>query len=155
MLPLNSSYKKATLLVIILFTTSSLLLSQTSMPDTFELAIQRLPNDSLRLQKATRVAKYFENIDSATAWKYYNIAKKLSEKLNDRMSKMEMLELEGVLNTKNNPGKAYILYKQAIDLIRESSDTSFKKYEASLLNNLGVISYLNGDYEGAIQSFIV
>ena len=65
-----------------------------------------------------------------------------------------MLELEGVLRTKNNPGKAYILYKQAIDLIRETNDTSFKRYEASLLNNLGVISYLNGDYEGAIQSFI-
>ncbi len=154
MLWLISSFKKTTLLVIILFTTSSLLRSQTSMPDTFELAIQKLPNDSMRLAKALRVAKYFENIDSATTWKYYRIAKSLSGKLNNRLSKLEMLELEGVLRTKNNPGKAYILYKQAIDLIRETNDTSFKRYEASLLNNLGVISYLNGDYEGAIQSFI-
>ena len=79
MLSLISSFKKTTLLlVIILFATCSPLQSQTSMPDTFELAIQKLPNDSMRLAKALRVAKYFENIDSATTWKYYRIAKSLS-----------------------------------------------------------------------------
>ena len=154
MLPPYSFYKITTLLVFILSTSCPLLRSQTLVKDTFERAIQRLPNDSMRLAKALRVAKYFENIDSATTWKYYRIAKSLSEKLNNRLSKIEMLELEGVLHTKNNPGEAYIFYKEAIDLIRQTADTSLKKYEASLLNNIGVISYLNGDYEGAIQSFI-
>ena len=129
--------------------------AQTNVVDTFENTIRRQPNDSMRLIKATQVAKYFENIDSAAAWKYYRIAKQLAEKENSTLSKIKILELEGVLYTKNNPAKAYTLYKQAIDQCKNlKNDTAVKKYEASLINNVGVISYLNGDYEGAVQSFI-
>jgi signal transduction histidine kinase len=129
--------------------------AQTTVVDTFENTIQRQPNDSMRLLKTIQIAKYFENIDSAIAWKYYRIAKQLAEKENTDIAKIEILELEGVLYTKNNPAKAYTLYTEAIDQCKKfRSDTAIKKYEASLMNNLGVISYLNGDYEGAVQAFI-
>ncbi len=148
-------FNKKRILTLIMLIGGLSLSAQTNVIDTFENTIKRQLNDSMRLIKATQVAKYFENIDSAVAWKYYRIAKQLAEKENSTFSKIKILELEGVLYTKNNPAKAYTLYTQAIDQCKNfKGDTAVKKYEASLMNNLGVISYLNGDYEGAVQSFI-
>jgi two-component system, NarL family, sensor kinase len=153
MLPLLTSHKKPVLFFILLMISSSLF-SQRNVVDTFESRLQKEPNDSARLIKAILLAKYFDNIDSATAWKYFHIGRQIAEKANTHFAKIQILELEGVLNTRNNPARAYVLYQQAIGLCQEmKKDSTTKRYEASLLNNLGVISYLNGDYEGASQSF--
>lgn len=124
-------------------------------PDTFEIWINRVTDDSLRLKRALDVAKYYDNIDSSLAWKYFRIAKIYSDKMNTLFSRVSITEMEGILSTKTSPAKAYAFYKQAIELAR-TADTSrvMKSYEASLNNNLGVISYMNGDYEGAVNSFI-
>lgn len=128
--------------------------SQSNVIDTFETSLNKEKNDSIRLSRAATLSKYFQNIDSATSWKYYRIAKQIADKRNTPISKITILELEGVLNTSPHPVQAYALYQQAIELCRQQ-DTSktLKLYEASLSNNLGVISYLNADYEGAIYAF--
>ncbi len=122
--------------------------------DTFQTYLDKEKNDSSRLMMATRVSKYYENIDTALAWKYFRTSTQLAGKLNTVVAKIAVLELEGVLYTKSDPAKAYILYKQAIALCEENKEqASLNKNRASLFNNMGVISYLNGDYEGAAISF--
>jgi two-component system NarL family sensor kinase len=122
--------------------------------DTFQTYLDKEKNDSARLMMATRVSKYYENIDTSLAWKYFRISGQIANKLNTTEAKIAVLELEGVLYTKSDPAKAYILYKQAIELCEANKDqVSLNKNRASLFNNMGVISYLNGDYEGAAISF--
>ena len=143
------------LVIVTIAVAGEFALSQQNPPDTFEARLNRITDDSTRLEKATNLAKYFENIDTAVAWKYFRIAKAIADKKNDESSQIKVLEIEGVLYTKNNPARAYVLYQKAIGMCQEQkANVSMKRYEASLMNNLGVISYMNGDYEGAISSFI-
>jgi signal transduction histidine kinase len=122
--------------------------------DTFETYLAREKNDSTKISRAIEVSKYFETVDTAVAWKYFRIAKQMADKQNNITSKISVQELEGVLNTKTDPAKAYLLYNRAIALCEENPQVaSLNTYRASLFNNLGVISYLNGDYEGAVNSF--
>jgi two-component system NarL family sensor kinase len=122
--------------------------------DTFQTYLDKEKNDSARLMMATRVAKFYENIDTSLAWKYFRISGQIAGKLNTVLSKVAVLELEGVLYTKSDPAKAYVLYKQAIALCDANKEqASLNMNRASLFNNMGVISYLNGDYEGAAISF--
>ncbi len=122
--------------------------------DTFQTYLDKEKSDSAKMMMATRIAKYYENIDTVAAWKYFGISKKLADKINTIAAKIATLELEGVLYTKSNPAKAYLIYKQAIELCESNKQqTSLNSYRASLNNNMGVISYLNGDYEGAAISF--
>ena len=122
--------------------------------DTFQKYVDKEKTDSAKLMRATRISNYFLNIDSAAAWKYFRIAKQIAGKQNTILSKVSVLELEGVLNTKSNPAKAYTLYKQATELCEANKQqASLNMSRASLYNNMGVVSYLNGDYEGAINSF--
>ena len=150
---INPSQKLFPLLSVLLMV-SSFVNGQAPVVDTFETWINRVSNDSVRLARAVEVSKYFENIDSAKAWKYFKIAEQLSAKEKSVLSKIKILELEGVLYTKHNPAKAYILYQQAVELCKNENSKAIKLNEASLMNNLGVISFLNADYESAVQSFI-
>src|SRR6266700_2682961 len=68
---------------------------QGPVKDTFETWVNREKNDSLRLERAIRVAKYFDNIDSAVAWKYYSLSKQIAGKQNTPISRIAILELEG------------------------------------------------------------
>jgi two-component system NarL family sensor kinase len=137
----------------ILFT--SVATAQQPVVDTFEAKVNAEKTDSMKLVRAARISKYFENIDTVTAWKYFRIAKQIAARQTTVLSRVSVLELEGVLNTKANPAKAYVLYKQAADLCAANDKlaSSLRMSQASLLNNLGVVSYLNGDYEGAVNSF--
>src|SRR5690349_11449807 len=103
---------------------SNQLYSQVPVVDTFEVKIARQKTDSAKLEKSNAIAKYFENIDSVTAWKYFKISQGLAKKINSKFSKISILELEGVLVTKSNQVKAYGLYEQAIDLCRQDTAKS-------------------------------
>ncbi|MBC7851450.1 MAG: sensor histidine kinase [Chitinophagaceae bacterium] len=125
-----------------------------SVVDTFERWVNRVEGDSLRIGRIAQVAKYFENIDTAVAFKYLNLAKRINARDSSPFITMTTLEMEGVLYTKSNPARAYELYEKAVKIGNEA-DTSqaLNLFQASLKNNLGVVSYLNGDYEGAVSSF--
>src|SRR5882672_5319584 len=92
--------------------------SQQNPVDTFDAWFKKEPNDSIRLERATRISKYFENIDTSVSWKYYRVAKQIADQKNTDAARMRILELEGVLHTKSNPGKAYTLYQEAIEICR-------------------------------------
>ncbi len=146
-------YKKTGLFIVANILCCFAVKSQ-AVVDTFQSYLDKEKNDSSRLMMATRVAKYYENIDTSLAWKYFRISGQIANKVNTAEAKIAVLELEGVLYTKSDPAKAYILYKQAIDLCETNKEqASLNKNRASLFNNMGVISYLNGDYEGAAISF--
>ena len=146
-------YKKISLLFFVTTMFSFTAAAQAAV-DTFQQYIDKEKTDSAKLIRATRISNYFLNIDSAAAQKYFRIAKQLANKVHTVTAKIAMLELEGVLFTKSNPAKAYLLYKQAIELCESNKQqASLNTYRASLNNNMGVISYLNGDYEGAAISF--
>ena len=122
--------------------------------DTFQKYVDKEKGDSSKMMRAIKISNYFLNIDSAAAWKYFRIAKQLSDRQTKVFAKISILEMEGVLHTKANPAKAYILYQQAAELCDANKQQSpLKLSRASLFNNMGVVSYLNGDYEGAINSF--
>jgi two-component system NarL family sensor kinase len=145
--------KKASVLTLLILAFTFIIKGQGAV-DTFQTHLDKEKNDSAKMMMATRIAKYYENIDTVASWKYFEIAKKLAGKLNTITAKIATLELEGVLYTKSNPAKAYLLYKEAIELCESNKQqASLNRYRASLTNNLGVISYLNGDYEGAAISF--
>ncbi len=137
--------------ITILFTLP--LMSQVTV-DTFQIYVDKEKTDSAKMIRAIRISNYFLNMDSAVAWKYFRIANQIASKQNTVFAKISILEIEGVLNTKSNPAKAYILYKQAAELCEANKQqSSLNSNRASLFNNMGVVSYLNGDYEGAINSF--
>lgn len=122
--------------------------------DTFQVYVDKEKTDSAKMMRAIQISNYLVNIDSATAWKYFGIANQFALKQNTVLAKISILEIEGVLYTKSNPAKAYILYKQATELCETNKQlASLNTYRASLFNNMGVVSFLNGDYEGAINAF--
>ena len=150
---MQQQYKKISIVFLAVILLSCAVAGQ-AVVDSFQSHIDKEKTDSAKLMKAIAISKYFENIDTAIAWRYYRESAQLAGRLNTIRAKVAMLELEGVLYTKSDPAKAYGLYKQAIDLCESNKQlTSLNSFRASLFNNLGVISYLNGDYEGAALSF--
>jgi two-component system NarL family sensor kinase len=129
--------------------------AQSPIIDSLEKLLKPEKRDSARIDLLIQLSKNYDNVDTAKARNYYRQVDDIAKRSGNEVYQGFAYELAGVLHTKDDQKKAMQYYNAALDLLSKHQETfRVKKSIASLNNNLGVIHYINGDLEGALQYFI-
>jgi len=91
---------------------------------------------------------YNQEKDSKQALNYYRTAFKLSEKLGNRQQKIEILDRIGMVYLKKNSKKKALEYfEQGYEIGKKTK----QYYYDHILYHLGILDYLNKNYDGAYE----
>ena len=151
---IGSFFKLLFFISVSLLTTGSAI-SQNAITDSLIKVAAKTTNDSAKVLLLIKISKAYENIDSVKAWDYYNDAKKLALKTGNEILVANTLELAGALSTKSNIANALRYYEQATNILSKwPNELAAIRSLGSIKNNLGVVHFLNGDYESALTYFM-
>jgi two-component system NarL family sensor kinase len=130
--------------------------AQNAITDSLEKALKLATDDSSKLDLLVQLSKNYEHVDTAKSWRYYHAATELAKRSDNEVFEGYAFELAGVLYTRSDQKLALEYYNKALDILqRQPQILRIKRSVSSINNNLGVIHYLNGDFEGALNYFLV
>lgn len=143
------------LLLLFLLHAGNKCFAQNIITDSLERKLKAVKDDSSKLDLLIQLSKSYEHVDTVKSWKYYNDVNELAAKSDNQAFQGYAFELAGVLYTRSDQKKALGYYNKALDILQKQSQTlRIKRSVTSINNNLGVIHYLNGDLEGALNYFL-
>ncbi|MBC7935037.1 MAG: sensor histidine kinase [Rhizobacter sp.] len=128
--------------------------AQSAFIDSLKKILPGAKNDSAKIDLLTQLSKHYDNVDSFISKNYYQQAEAIALKSKNDIYLAKVKELAGTLCTRYDQQKALQYYNEAVLLLsRHQQLYNVKKQITSLKNNMGVIHYLNGDFEGALVYF--
>jgi tetratricopeptide (TPR) repeat protein len=129
--------------------------SQTTVIDSLKKVLVHTREDSSRIEILLQLGKNYDNVDTGKARNYYREADSIAVQSGNEVLMGFTNELAGVLQTRYDQKKALQYYNTALNMLsKHQQSMRVKRTIASLNNNLGVIHYMNGDFEGALRYFM-
>jgi len=129
--------------------------SQTGVIDSLEKLLVKTKEDSSRIEILLSLSKNYDNVDTAKARNYYREADSIAVSSENEVLMGFTNELAGVLQTRYDQKKAMQYYNTAVNMLsKHQQSMRVKRTIASLNNNLGIIHYMNGDFDGALRYFM-
>jgi len=143
-----------TLLILLLITTLATKGSHSQNgenPDSMELALRDMPDDTSKVQLYGQLFFKFEFIDSVKARKYVNLALQLSEKLNHQRGLAQTYMQLGFLHDDiGRYDKALEQYEKSLAIRMELDEP---RAIAIMNNNIGIIYKEQGRYPEALARY--
>jgi signal transduction histidine kinase len=110
-------------------------------------------SDSVRVKNCNKVAIYYQDVNTDSAWKYANLGMKLASRMNwTRAIAVFNTAYANIFTTEGQLDSAWNRHRRATDLYISIKDSS---NIAASYNNLGTIAKAKSDFVAAAQYFLI